>query len=64
MEGWMEEKTEGLKCMDVCRDGWMEEFKCIGHKLQKFFTGSSGWFYAWIAQMYDGTGWCAWMKIF
>ena len=19
----MEEKTEGLKCMDVCRDGWM-----------------------------------------
>ena len=24
MEGWMEEKTEGLKCMDGCRDGWMD----------------------------------------
>ena len=39
MEGWIEEKTEGLKCMDVCRDGWMEEFKCIGHKLQIFLLG-------------------------
>ena len=33
----MEEKTEGLKCMNVCRDGWMGEFKCIGHKPPKFF---------------------------
>ena len=33
----MGEKTEGLKCVDVCRDGWMEEFKGIGHNLQIFF---------------------------
>ena len=33
----MGEKTEGLKCMVVCRDGWMEEFKCIDHRLQVFF---------------------------
>ena len=51
MGGWTEEKTEGLKCVDVCRDGWMEECKGIDHKLKFFFIGSSGWFYAWIAQM-------------
>ena len=42
-DGW-KKKTEGLKCIDVCRDGWMEEFKCIDHGLNFFVTGSRGWF--------------------